>query len=530
MSAAMAMLVAIFLLPRPVAYSAARGEIAYRVDLTSTGAGEIEVSLSLDPESAPLVLELPDEYGNGLATGLSSHVSGEKAYDASGGELMARREGNEWYIEHEGPLTFTYNLRLGGYGAGTPYLESLAQQTGGWPYFPYLDEDAAYLPGFAVFVRPRGGEDLRPSLELEMPEGWRAVAPWGERPERLADLLENPVYAGDIALVERDSLLVAAPAGAPATAEAGLDEYADRAVSLLGKAEGSLWGTGLPAGQRLLIIMTLRGEEPAEEGNGFSGALYLVMPFSSSITLPMPRDANPLSDNAIEATARGMSSLLLSRGLYLDEEAAWLREGSAWYLQDLLPYDAGLWGASLFWDRFNLLYDAYRAGRADSDLTLASSAKAALGSAQAATLLCHGGATACASIDAGLRSLQPYAIDLPSFLRDLRELSRPEKPLGNEEIRTALENLTGRDWSSFFRQHVTGSALIPASSFSSLNITGAGSQAPEQQPPEGNTSVSGWILLVVAVVLVFLIPFVLEPYTMRPRKPGFLERELSKDE
>lgn len=526
----MAMLVAIFLLPCPVARSAARGEISYRVDLTSAGAGEIEVSLSLDPESAPLVLELPDEYGNGLATGLSSHVFGEKAYDSSGGELAARREGNEWYIEHEGPLTFTYNLRLDGYSAGTPYLESLARGIGSWPYFPYVDEDAAYLPGFAVFVRPREEKDLRISLELELPEGWRAATPREEWPERLEDLLENPIYAGDIALAERDSLLVAAPAGGPAAGAAGLEEYADRVASLLGKAEGSLWGSGIPPGHRLLIIMTFRGEATTEERVSSRGALYPAAPFSAAITLPTPYDANPLSDNITEATARGISSLLLSRGLYLDEEAAWLREGSAWYLQDLLPYEAGIWGATLFWDRFKLLYDAYRAARTDSGLTLADSGAAASGSAQASTLLCHGGATACASIDAVLRSLQPYAIDILSFLRDLRELSKPGKPLGNEEIRAALENLTGRDWSLFFRQHVTGATLIPASSFSSLNIAGAGSQAPEQQPPEGNTSVPGWILLAVAVVLVFLIPFVLEPYTMRPRKPGFLERELSKNE
>jgi hypothetical protein len=258
--------------------------------------------------------------------------------------------------------------------------------------------------------------------------------------------------------------------------------------------------------------------------------LYPAAPFAASITLPLAHDANPLSDDTLEDTARGVASLLLYHGLYLNEEAAWLREGSAWYLQDLLPYEAGIWGASAFWDRFNLHYEAYRAARSRGGPSLAGSAASAYESADAAVLLSCGGAAACASFDAGLRTLQPYAVDLPTLLRNLKDMASPGKPLDNEGIRSALESLTGRDWSVFFREHVSGVSLIPASSFSSLKIAGPGNRANEQQTPEGSTSTSGWILLAAAVVLVFLIPFVLEPYTMRPRKPGFLERELSKDD
>ncbi|MBC7246367.1 MAG: hypothetical protein H5T73_01130 [Actinobacteria bacterium] len=37
-------------------------------------------------------------------------------------------------------------------------------------------------------------------------------------------------------------------------------------------------------------------------------------------------------------------------------------------------------------------------------------------------------------------------------------------------------------------------------------------------------------LLAVAVVLVLLIPFLMEPYTMRSRKPGFLEKKLREED
>ncbi|MBC7230354.1 MAG: hypothetical protein H5T74_08195 [Actinobacteria bacterium] len=526
----MAVLAALFLFPSVTALPAGRGEIAYLVDLTRSGSGEVGITLSLDATESPLVLELPDEYGDGLASGLSSHVVGERALDASGAELAVRREGELWYIDHSGPLTFSYSLRLDGYSAGTPYLEALAVESGSWPYFPYIDGDSAYLPGFAVFVRPRGAEGLRPRLEIDLPAGWRAALPWEDEPESMRDLLQNPVYAGDITLAERGSLLVAAAAGAPAAEVAGLEEYADKAVSLLERAQGMLWGLDLPAGQRLLVILALRGEEKPATDDPSGTALYPSVPFSSALALPLPRDANPLSDAVLEATARGMSSLLLSRGLYLQEEAAWLREGGAWYLQDLLPYETGIWGASLFWDRFNRHYDTYRAARQKGGPSLEGAAALARDSAPAAAVLCCGGAAACAAFDAALRSLQPIAGDLPTFLRSLREMSSPGSALTSERVRAALESATGRDWSSFFREHVSGDSPIHPSSFSSLNVTGPASQPGGQEAPQGNTSLSGWVLLGVAVALVLLIPFVLEPYTMRPRKPGFLERELSKDE
>jgi hypothetical protein len=98
--------------------------------------------------------------------------------------------------------------------------------------------------------------------------------------------------------------------------------------------------------------------------------------------------------------------------------------------------------------------------------------------------------------------------------------------LENGAIRSALETITGRSWASFFDDYVQGDREIPASSFSSLNVA-----RPEETSPPGespHTSTAGWIALGAAVLVIFLIPFILEPYTMRPRKPGFLEKELEK--
>ena len=339
------------------------------------------------------------------------------------------------------------------------------------------------------------------------------------------ELLGNPICAGELSLYEQGSLLVAAPEASTAAAGDSLAEYGGKARGVQEEAEGLLGGLDLEEGHRLVLVLLLRGEEGSAKD-----AYHPSAPFASSLVIPASSQYDPLSDDAIAATARGMASLLISRRLHVDSEASWLLEGSSWYLQDLLPYEAGLWGSDLFWNRFNLGYNAYREARSRSTVSIAQAGELGYRSGDAAALLARGGASFCAAIDSELRSMQPYSLDLAGFLRSLYEIGGPEGPLSNADIISALGGMTGRDWSAFFRDYIEGSQEIPASAFSSLNILEPGGSALPVEEPETDTSISDWVLLGIAVLVVFIIPFILEPYTMRPRKPGFLERELSKDD
>ncbi len=512
------------LAPGAGALGADEVHVSYRVDVTDPESGEIAVALEVETSSAPLLLEMADDYGDVLATDLSSHVVGERAVDDSGNDLPFSRDGNTWSIDHSGRLTFSYKVRMDDYQAGTSYLESLSGSGAPWPYFPLLEPELAYLPGYAVFVRPLG-PDCIPSLELELPQSWQAALPWREQPSGMDDLLNNPLFAGRLALLERGSLLAAVPVRPEASSAAGLEDYAAKAQSLLEKAESLLGGLGLEEGHRLVLALLFHGGEKSTQD-----VYYPSSPFSSSVVIPDVEGADPLTDAAIETTARGMASLLLSRELSVESETLWLREGVSWYMQDLLPYEGGLWGAALFWDRFNLHYDTYREARADFAPSMAEAGAMGYESEGAAVMLTCGGAAACASFDSELRSMEPYTMDLATFVRNLYELGESEEPLRNDDISAALTSLTGRDWSSFFRDYIEGDLEIPASSFSSLNIAEPGSSSLPLEDLDTEASTSDWILIIVAALVVFLIPFVLEPYTMRPRKPGFLEKEMAKDD
>lgn len=520
----LALFLAFLLAPGAEVLSAEPMQASYKLDLTQPDSGEIAVALEMETASQPLMLELPDSYGNGLAAGLSSHIVEEKAVDASGQELPVRRDGDIWYIDYSGRITFSYKVKVSGYEAGTAYLDSLADSGNPWPYFPSLAGDLAYLPGYAVFVRPDTPEGVRPNLELKIPAGWQQALPWPEQPADMEELLENPIFAGDLSLYEQGSLVLAIPAAASAASGGALAEYAGKAQTLLEKSESLLGGLDLPEGHRLLLALLFLGE-----GETLQKLYYPSDPFSASVVLSAPSGNDPLSDSTIEATAKGMASLLLAKELFVGADTKWISEGSAWYLQDFIPYDAGLWGASLFWDLFNRNYDAYSEARGRYEGSLAQAGTSGYESGGAAIVLTCGGAAACATIDSELGLIQPYQSDLSGLLRDLHGVVTIDDPIDNEEIREVLQIKTGRDWSAFFRDYIEGVQQIPASSFSSLNIVESQNTSLPAETPEVTTSTSGWILLVVAIVLVFIIPFVLEPYTMKPRKPGFLQKKLEED-
>jgi hypothetical protein len=521
-----AALAALLLLSMPAGARRASAEetrIKYRVDLGQPETGLVEVTMEVESTSESLVLEALDSYGDGLAVDLASHIEQEEARDSSGNTLTVRRDGNTWYIEGTGNISFSYQVDISGYQAGTEYLDSLAASGAPWPFFPLLDEELAYLPGYAVFAYPRDGNGYVPEVQLELPQGWVKALPWVENPGGMEDLLYNPIYAGGLALQEQDSLLVAVPSSSAAASGIGLEEYAEKARLLLSETENMLGGLELQEGQRLLIAALLIGE-----GEEMIEMYYPSTPFSLAVVLSAPSQFNLLSDSSIEATSREMASIPLYKGLPVVKEALWLTQGSSWYLQDIIPFRAGIWGARATWDRFYHLYDVYRGARSRYSGSIALSGSEASQGADASAMLCCGGASASAVIDSELQEQQIANRDLASFLSDLASLD-PDEPLTNDDIQEYLGVLTGMDWDPFFRDYIAGVEEIPASSFSSLIIVTPETSQQSAETPQGETSTSGWILLGLAVAAVFLIPFILEPYTLSPRKPRFREKMMKDD-
>lgn len=511
-------LLLVTLLHLPAAAETGEADLHYRLSIGDPGSGTLEVTLQWEADSRPAVLTMEESYGDGLAVDLSSHIKEERVEDEKGELLPFRREGGTWYIEGDGVLVFSYRVDLSGYSTGNEYLETLAL-SGAWPYFPFLEPDLAYLPGYALFVHPPGAEGLRPAIRVETPPGWKSAFPWESEPENLRELLYNPIFAGDITLLEEDGLAVALPASSP-SASSGLEEYLQKTRRILSEGE-SLFGAGRES--RLLAVLLLREETHAPE------PFYIHPAFYSSLVIPDTENANILSDAFLESTARALAHLLFARRITVAAETEWFREGTAWYLQDILPLRAGLWGASTAWDRFIERYGAYRAAGGKGSSLSEAGLRPNEDPGDMETL-CLGGAGACAAVDSLLAEQQPLALRLSDVLAGLPSTLPPEEPLTNTFLEGFLEDLTGRKWSSFFEDYVRGSEKVPPSLFSSLKTSPSETPSLPGEVEENPPSTGDWVLLAVAVGAVFLLPFILEPYTMRPRKPGFLKRILEKED
>lgn len=494
--------------------------VTYRLDLTGLKGDVAAVTMELESPSSPLLLRMEEGFGGGLVVDLPSHLRNLRAFSKGGGEIPVSREGDAWSVAGEGPLTIAYEVDLSGYRSGTPYLESLSADPPAWPYFPLLREDLAYIPGYAVFLRPEPLTEGEVSLEVDLPEGWQAVIPGENGGGSLDDLLKNPVLAGRLVVEDRGSFVMAMPESS-SPPQGTREEFSSRLHTLLSRA-AALSGSGEGAEtEKLRVFLLLHGE-----GDRLEDAFYPLESYKDTVVVSVPEGVNLLSEACLEAVTRGVVALYLSRSLRLDPESRWLLEGAAWYLQDLLPYETGIWGGSLFWDRFSARYDNYRRSRDAVPLSIAEAGESEARSTEAAALLACGGAAACAAVDAELRAGGEFAGDLVAFLRELGNLEGDERPLNNEDLRQLLEMRSGRSWSAFFADHIQGRLEMSPSLFSALKVApGEPSFLPEEAPSRP-ASISDWVLLAVAVAVVLLIPFVLEPYTMRPRKPGFLEKKL----
>lgn len=494
--------------------------VTYRLDLRGAGSGTVTVSMELVSSSNPLFLRMEEEFGGGLAADLPSHLRNLRAFSKDGEELPVSREGDAWSVAGEGTLAIAYEVDLTGYRAGTPYLESLAADSPAWPYFPFLGEDLAYLPGYAVFLRPEPIAGDEASLLVELPEGWRAVLPGDNGRGSLEAMLQNPLLAGRLVVEERGSFVMALPESS-SPPQGTREEFSSRLDAVLTRAS-DLGGSGGGAGARPLnVFLLLQGE-----GDRLEDAYYPLESYADTVVVSAPENVNLLSEACLEAVTRSVTALYLSRYLRVEPESLWLLEGAAWYLQDLLPYEAGIWGGSLFWDRFSIRYEGYRRAREAFALSISEAGGPEVRAGEAAGLLACGGAAACAAVDAGLRARGNLAGDLVAFLRDSESLCEEGRSLDNETLRRLLEMKSGVSWSAFFADHVQGRLEIPPSLFSSLKVAPVEPAPAPEGPPSKPASLSDWILLAVAVAVVLIIPFVLEPYTMRPRKPGFLEKKL----
>lgn len=486
--------------------------ITYRLSL-SGDPYHPKMRLEINGWVGEVSLSLPHVYGKGLVVEPFRRLRDFKALDEQGRDLPLTVLENGVSFISPGQSALEYSADLTVYRDGSDRLQSLACPDI-WTYLP-LAGDYLYLPGYVLFLAP-DDPGIPCRVELDLPTGWTwAGALVGEEVVS-GDLWNDPLLAGELTFVERDKILLAYPFRE--TAHLGLTDMAKNAQSMLAELEAHLPG-GMTPDKVYLFLLPL-----SEEWNG--KVPMISEPFTRTLTLPISLGTSPLSNDVLGELARKMAGMFIRRHLNLSDEALWFGEGLSWYLRDMLPYRVGLWGASLSWDRLLSQFRVYE--QTAGHVSPYQAGEVELPGERDMVMVCHGGAVACAAMDAEIQGSGPGSMDILRLLgmvSNLKMEKGEERPITTRDIQEILASMTGKNWKPFFDNFILGNDVIPASSFSSLKVAPRG-EGLVQPIRTGSPGLGKWATLVLAVLLVLALPFFLEPYALRPRKEGFLEKIL----
>jgi hypothetical protein len=444
------------------------------------------------------------------------HITVEEAAGPQG-SLQVTQAGSGWDIAGSGDVRVTYRVELGAPGGPSP---EQGDGGGGFSSFlPHAGDAYVFIPGRFLFLRP----DLEEAVyhaSFAWPEGWEGTGAFSSplTPEEAGGLA---VFAGKLEKLDVAGsipLEVAQPRDADPANLAAQEEFAGKLSSMLdGAAEA--WGHPGLEGRRLTLMLGGVSVDPG----------YPLAPsppggsLDSPVFVPVGPRENILSTDLLLRAAEASLEWLLGV-LRPHPSTLWFTEGCARYSSLALANRLGWLSRDEMYDRLagdNQLYlEALAAeGRGPAE------AGEGVDGLEAGRLLRCGGAVAAASIDAALRE---RGLSLDGSLARLLQ-GAPEEGLDGGRLRSELEAYSGRSFSTFFEEHIDGSAAIPASAFSRLKLEEGGDGGSTEPPLPSFGEGRKWIYMVVTAVVVFSMPFLLEPYTLRPRR-GSVETDAGEEE
>ncbi len=507
------------------ASAGASPDVTYWVQLAPSG-NAIQVQVYVPAEAGtPVHLSCMRDYAGGRATSLASHYTITGAHDGTGLPLSVSGEAGNWLIgaPSDGQVTVSYVVNLDNY-------QSDAEWTGaaggaGWPYFPLVAAGYLYLPGYSAFLYPDSLLDTGVArIYMQMPAGWNSIGPVppanGAFTTDWRGLTGNAFVSAAGGLVAKqgnvagtDVTLALAP-GAGSTNLKSLDEAFARLSNMAKQAVGLLNQQG-GAGNFLLLFTFGSAEQPNPS------SYEAVASFEATAAIALPADANILSLDCTQYMGSAVWNFLVGKTFSERPLPPWFTYGAAGYYQLALPFKAGLMSGSDFWDLLNAVYGDYSANPNVQTLNLATAGEL-LPNGGAERFLEEKGPVVVASMDQRIRDVTSNRYSLDDLMKRLAGTDGFDPgTLDEAGLQRNLESLTSVSWKDFFDQNVTGTAQVKSSSFS--NLTSLGQQSTNTtagQPVQssGPTKSWAWIFVGLAILLIFAIPVLLEPYTLRPRK------------
>lgn len=315
----------------------------------------------------------------------------------------------------------------------------------------YRTDDGLFFVGFALFVIPFDGLTDGVTIGFDLPDGWRASAPWTR---------DGALYRADAATLLRNCFFV----GTHHEETVSFDDFtfvlalgrdlADRGPlfaatmrPVLPRAK-ALFG-GMPNESRYLVVVN---RYPRTDGGAFAQSYSMLID-------------GAVNEASASIWGHGMVHEVLHfwnghtlRAATAHEE--WFREGITDYLTVILRAQLGLDRPEVTWRKFENALRRVLLSRMMMGSSLGIDV-AGEHKHQNRMLVYGGGLLAGLALDVELRRATAGDAGLPDVLRILyRDFARAGKTYTNDDLRRIASELAGRDLTAFFDEHVHGGALV----------------------------------------------------------------------
>ncbi len=506
MAAAAAALLLAMLPSVPVA--AGSKVVSYRVAYEQSGRS-FSVSVTFDAAGDSTSLNMTRNWGSGPDLALPYGYFLIKEASSSQGSVSLAETDEGWDVKGQGEINVIYQVDL------NTLNEAYAAQSGIndpaiSPFLPHTGSDFVFVPEYCLFLQP-ALDDAEYDISFTWPQGWEAAPSYGDGPVAAGAVGPGGIFAGQSSVIDVDGdlqLTVVQPGNADPANLAAQQEFGDKMAAQLNTAINA-WGQPEPFNDRFYVY--LGGVAPG----GIDNDSVLSIPYpplQGCVFIPVGTGENILStDFLLRAGDESLRALLGT--MSLEPSALWFREGCVHY-SNLRFAQRNQWiNEDGVYDRLGTAYASYVDALERSGYSLAGAGEQAL-QEPAAGLLYSGGTIAVTSIDVKLAEAGKSLDDLIAGLLE----SPPSDDITNQYLQDQLKAYSGVSFDAFFKDYITGTETIPASSFSELKL-GQNTVEVEVENPVAPAPGfgSGWLMIVVAIGIVFALPFVLEPWSLKPR-------------
>ena len=419
-----------------------KGPVVYTVTIPEENWRKAKVSCQMKPEDV-LSLSMNNNGAPRVPDGYASFVHNLTVVDSEGNTLPIKNFGDaRWKIQSKEnqPLTLSYEVLLKHDKSDLPWGRDEA---------PYVTEDGVFWTGRALFIK---GDMNDITVRFNLPEGWHVTTPWqpvlNQLPTFLLEdeqeLTESFLFAGthieEQAKVGDTEIMLALGNGM----QKSKDLIQEAVQKFLNEYEEVFGGSPKT---RTLIVANRQDRKGSFDGGVFGRSISVLM-----------------GDEPTENNTQRWAPFIAHEVFHLwngqiiehSGQENWFSEGFTDYYATVICARTSMIDEHRFIERLRQACKQY----------FSKSGQIPIREAREYELQYAGGSLVAASLDIQIRKLTNNARSLDHLMQQMYlEFGDTSKKYDLEHVIRLVNNITGKDLTSFFEKYVSGTEELPLSDY-----------------------------------------------------------------